>query len=116
MILNRYTIFYVLYVFYLIGGSLPEQYTIVPFPYYYPETLLAKFLIGLFFVLPVYFLIIEVWDLLLKRYKIALINLFMVVFLFIGYQIIARKVLKPRYQEQNHSAIFFITELKLENV
>lgn len=115
-ILNKYTFFYLLYLYYLIGGSLPEGYAIIPAAYYYPETFIAKSLIWLFYILPVYFFIIEIWDLMLKRYKIALINFILVVILYVGYQLIARKVLKPYYEKQKVSKVQKTTYQKNQNL
>jgi|SRR5699024_1615515 len=99
--LNKYTIFYILYVGYLIGGSLPGQYNIVPVPYYDPPNIIAEIIMYLFFILPIYFLILLIWDLFKKRYKVFILNIIVASVLFIGYQLIARKILKPFYKKQN---------------
>lgn len=98
--LNRYTIFYILYLYYLIGGSLPGQYAIMPVPYYFPETFIAKTLIGLFYILSIYFFVLLIWDILRKKYRIAIVNIFVAGILFVSYQLIARKALKPLYEKQ----------------
>ncbi len=77
--INRYIIFYTFYVYFLIITILPTKYNGIPFG---AHPIIALSIIFLFYLLPVFFLIIIVLDLINKRFKIAIKNILIVVTLF----------------------------------
>ncbi len=79
---NRYSIFFGLYIYFLaVFILLPSKYNGLIFG---AHPIIALSIIILFYLLPIFFLIILVLDVIRKRYKMILKNIIIVALLFLG--------------------------------
>lgn len=81
ILLNHYTIFYILWIFFLVLWKLPRLYIGFPLSYSVGKYFLSVSNLILMILLPIYSIILVVKDILKKRYLIAVVNLIIITIL-----------------------------------